>query len=179
MVYQDGKVFFSASSLFFVVDYHKVWSTGQELVIRLYLRIPEKFVHLILHDRSMVVHIPLVSIVKFKILVQFPVEHFLALLCLVLYTICVSLLHSLIIWFILTSLSPLAILLRIIIIIVIIIIIIISSSSSSSTTTTITTTTTYLKVYISEQIISVVLEYLKLNLLKKLIIKLVCLLKTI
>ena len=34
--------------LFFVVEYYKIWSSGQDLVIRLYLKIPEEFVRLIL-----------------------------------------------------------------------------------------------------------------------------------
>ena len=29
---------------FFFVDYYKIWSSGRDLVIRLYLKIPEKFV---------------------------------------------------------------------------------------------------------------------------------------
>ena len=45
-------------------------------VIRLYLKIPEKFVSLILQDRFWVEHIPLVRMVKFKFLAQFPVDHF-------------------------------------------------------------------------------------------------------
>ena len=30
---------------FFVVDYHSVWSSGRDQGIRLYLKIPEEFVH--------------------------------------------------------------------------------------------------------------------------------------
>ena len=60
---------------FFFVNYHSVWSSGQDLGIHLYLKIPEKFVCLILHDRFWVVHIPFVHMVKFKLFAQFPVDH--------------------------------------------------------------------------------------------------------
>ena len=39
---QSGHVFFCS---FFVVDYYKVWLSGRDLVIRLYLKILEEFVH--------------------------------------------------------------------------------------------------------------------------------------
>ena len=51
-------------SFFFFVDYYKVWSSGWDQVIRLYLQIPEKCVRLILQDRFWVVHIPFVRMVN-------------------------------------------------------------------------------------------------------------------
>ena len=56
--------------LFFFVDYYKVWSSVRDLVIRLYLKIPENFMSLILQDRCWVVYIP------FQFLAQFPVDDF-------------------------------------------------------------------------------------------------------
>ena len=45
-LYETAKSTIMYSSLFFV-DYYKVWSSGQDYVIRLYLKIQEEFVHLI------------------------------------------------------------------------------------------------------------------------------------
>ena len=59
----------------FYVDYYMIWSSGWDLVIRLYLKIPEEFVYVILQDRFWMVHIPFVRIVKLQILAQFPVDH--------------------------------------------------------------------------------------------------------
>ena len=55
----------------FFVDYYKVWSSGWDLVNHLYLKIPEKFVRLILKDRFRVVRLPFVRMVKF-IFLSFP-----------------------------------------------------------------------------------------------------------
>ena len=44
-------------------------------MIRLYFKIPEKFVHLIFQDRFWVKHISFVPRVKFKLLAQIPVDH--------------------------------------------------------------------------------------------------------
>ena len=77
VVSQDSKVHDFASSLFFV-DFYKVWLSGQDLVIHLYLKNPLEFVHLILQDRFWVVHIPFVCMVKFQFLAQFymdPLAH--------------------------------------------------------------------------------------------------------
>ena len=52
--------FFSLLSLGLVV-----WPSGRDLVIRLYLKISEKFVRLILCDEFQIVHILLVRMVKF------------------------------------------------------------------------------------------------------------------
>ena len=54
MVCRDGNVNYSASFLF----YHWVCISARDM-IRLYLKIPEKFVRLMLLDRFRVVHIPL------------------------------------------------------------------------------------------------------------------------
>ncbi len=43
-------------------------------MIRLYLKIPEEFVRLILKDRFWVMHIPFVRMVKFKFLAHFLVD---------------------------------------------------------------------------------------------------------
>ena len=74
VVCRDSKVHNSESSLFFV-DYYKIWLSGPDLVICLYLKIPEEFVHLIVLDRFWVVHIPCVRIIKLQFLAQFPVDH--------------------------------------------------------------------------------------------------------
>ena len=52
-----------------------IWSSDQDLVIRLYLEILEKFVRIILKDRFWVVHILFVPMVKLQLLAQFPVDH--------------------------------------------------------------------------------------------------------
>ena len=44
-------------------------------MIRLYVKIPDEFVCVILQDRRLVVHIPFVRIVKFKFLAQFLVDN--------------------------------------------------------------------------------------------------------
>ena len=59
----------------FFVEYYKIWSSGWDLVIRLYLEISEEFVYLILQDRCWVVHIPFVCMVKLQLPAQFPVDH--------------------------------------------------------------------------------------------------------
>ena len=59
----------------FLVDYFKVWSSGRDWAILLYLKIPEEFVHLILQDRCWVVHIPFVRMVKLQFLAQFLIDH--------------------------------------------------------------------------------------------------------
>ena len=69
-------------------------------------QIPEKFVRLILSDRSWIVHIPLVRVVKFKLLAQFLVDNLPTLSCLLLYSFCASFLHSLNMLLIVSSLLP-------------------------------------------------------------------------
>ena len=60
---------------FFFVDYYKVWSSGREYVIRLYIKVPQEFVRIIFWDRCWVVHIPFIGTVKSKFLVHIPVDH--------------------------------------------------------------------------------------------------------
>ena len=55
--------------------YYNVWPSGRDKAIRLYLRIPEKFVRLIFQDRFWVMHLPFVPMMKSKFLAQFPVDH--------------------------------------------------------------------------------------------------------
>ena len=61
--------------LFYFVDYFKIWSSGQDLVISLYLKVPEEFVRITLKDRFLVVHIPFVCMLKLQLLAKFPVDH--------------------------------------------------------------------------------------------------------
>ena len=79
---------------------------GLDSVIRLYVKILEEIECLILQDRCRSVHIPFVRMVKFKILhnsqwITFPIQS-----CLILYSFCVNLLHSIIMGSIVSSLSP-------------------------------------------------------------------------
>ena len=56
-------------------DYYKVWSSGRDEVIRLYIKVLLEFVCIILQDCCWVVHIPFVHMVKFQFLAHFPVDH--------------------------------------------------------------------------------------------------------
>ena len=89
----------------FVVDYYKMWSSGRDLMIRLYLKIPEELASLILQDRFWVVHIPFIRMVKFRLLAQFPVDHLTHPVVSSLKFFYVNLLHSLVMWLIVSSLS--------------------------------------------------------------------------
>ena len=60
---------------FFIVDYYKVWCSGQDYVIHLYVRVLYEFVCVILQERYCIVNIPFVRMVKFKFLVHLPVNH--------------------------------------------------------------------------------------------------------
>ena len=71
-------------------------------MICLYLKIPVKFLCLVLQDEIWFVYISFVSMVKLKFFAQFPMDH---LPYLVLYTFCASLLFLLIMWLIVSSLS--------------------------------------------------------------------------
>ncbi len=84
VVSRDSKVHNSASSLFYV---YNVWSSGRDLVIRLYLKISEVFVRLTLQDRFWIVHILFVRMVKIKFFAQFSVDNLAnpVLPCLVLF----------------------------------------------------------------------------------------------
>ena len=57
--------------------FYEVWSTGWDQMICLYLKIPNNFVCLIIQEGFWIVHIPLVRMVKFQFLAQFPVDHLL------------------------------------------------------------------------------------------------------
>ena len=67
LVSRDSKVHNFASSLLFV-DYYKVWSSGRDQVIRLYVKVPQEFTCVIFSDRFWVVHIPFVRLVKLNFL---------------------------------------------------------------------------------------------------------------
>ena len=71
---QFGMFFFFFFSFFFF-DYYQVWLSGRDLVTRLYLKIPEKFVRLFLQERFWVMHIPFVRMVKCQFFARFPVDH--------------------------------------------------------------------------------------------------------
>ena len=49
--------------------YYKIWSSGRDLVICLYVKIAEEFVCLLLSDIFWVVHIPFVRTVKLQLIV--------------------------------------------------------------------------------------------------------------
>ena len=57
------------------VDYHKIWSSAQDLAIRFYHKFPENFGRLIFQDRFLVIHILFVRLVKFELFAKFPVYH--------------------------------------------------------------------------------------------------------
>ena len=75
------------------VDYYKVWSSGRDLVIRLYLKVPEEFIPSFIQDRFWVVHIPFVRVVKLQLFVQVTLS---TQSSRVLYSFCANVLHSLI-----------------------------------------------------------------------------------
>ena len=54
---------------FFFADYHKVWTSGGDKLFRLYSKIFETFVRLLLLDRSWVAHIPPVRIIIIIIII--------------------------------------------------------------------------------------------------------------
>ena len=56
-------------------DYKNAWSSGRDLVIRLYVKIQWGFKCLILRYRCSVQNIPFVRIVRFEFLAKFPVDH--------------------------------------------------------------------------------------------------------
>ena len=102
VVHRDSEVHSCASSPCFM-DYYKICSSLRDYVIRSYLKMPEEFVNIILQNRFWVVHIPFVSWSNFKF---FHDSHWIILpteLCLVLYSFCASLLHSLIMLLIISS----------------------------------------------------------------------------
>ena len=66
---------FSLSPFFLLNITNSGWSSGRNLVICLYLKIPAKFVRLIFQDEFWVMRIPFCSMVRFQFLAQFPVDH--------------------------------------------------------------------------------------------------------
>ena len=80
-------------------------TSSDRLVIRLYLKIPEEFVHLMFQDRFWVMHIPFIRMVKLKFLHNSLLITFVTQSWLVLYSFCVNLLHSFVTWLIVSSLS--------------------------------------------------------------------------
>ena len=92
---------------FFFVDYYRIWSSGRDLLIRLYLEIPEEFVRLILLDRFWVFLYTICSYgqtsTSCTILSVSPCP---PQSCLVWYSFCTNLLHSLIMWLFVSSRSP-------------------------------------------------------------------------
>ena len=65
---------FSFFPLFFFLNYYKEWYSDRNLVIRLYLKIPENFMHLILYYKFWFEHISFGCMVKFPCLEQYPVD---------------------------------------------------------------------------------------------------------
>ena len=92
--------FFFFFFFFVLVVYHYVRSSGRDYMIHMYLKIQEKFVELILLDRFLVEHIPLVCMIKFTFFTQLPMDY---LPHPVVYS--ANLLPSFIIWLIVSTLS--------------------------------------------------------------------------
>ena len=106
MVSRDGKVHNSASSLFLLLLIIIRSGRLAEIKWSVYMSKSQLSLCVILQDWCWVVHIPWVRMVNFKLLHN---SHWITLLtqsCLVLYSFCANLLHSLIIWLIVSSLSP-------------------------------------------------------------------------
>ena len=80
VVSRDSKVHNFASSnlffFFFFVDYYKVWSSGRDYVIRLYVKLPKSLCVSYSWTICRVVHIPFVRKLKFKFLTHLPLDHF-------------------------------------------------------------------------------------------------------
>ena len=74
-------------------------------MIRLYLKIPEKFVRLILQDGCMDGNIPLIPMVKFHFLAQFPVDQLPLPVVSSLIHFCANLQHSLVKLYFVSTLS--------------------------------------------------------------------------
>ena len=71
-----GTTMTSIRRVFFFGNYHLVWSSGWDLMIFFYLKIPDNFMFCILSDKFWFVNIPFGWIIQFK----FPIHS-----CLVLY----------------------------------------------------------------------------------------------
>ena len=70
----NGKIHLIRNS-FFLVNQHQVLSSGQDLVIHLYLKVLEKWMGFIFLNRCCFVHIQFVSVAKFKSFARFLVDH--------------------------------------------------------------------------------------------------------
>ena len=60
---------------FFFLNYPSVWFSGRDYEIRLYLKIPENFMRLILQDGFWFVQIPFGCMVKYQFLAQFSADN--------------------------------------------------------------------------------------------------------
>ncbi len=58
------------------VDNYKAWSSGQDQVIRVYVKVPYEFMCIIFQDRPWVAHLPFFRMVKCKFLAHLLVDHF-------------------------------------------------------------------------------------------------------
>ena len=74
MVSRDSTILQVLFVVVVVVNYDKVWSSGQDQVICLYVKVPEEFVCAFLQDRCWVVHLPFIRLVKFEFLLHLPVD---------------------------------------------------------------------------------------------------------
>ena len=66
---------FLVFSSFLSINYPSGWYSGRDLVIRFYLKLPENFVRLIIHNGFWFVHILFLCVVKFPFLAQFLMGH--------------------------------------------------------------------------------------------------------
>ena len=92
-------------SLFLLTNTRSGRRTEIWLMIRLYFKIPQNFVCLIFQDGFWVAYISFVRMVKFKLLHNSQWITLSTQSCLVLWSLCANLLHSLIMWLIVSSLS--------------------------------------------------------------------------
>ena len=58
-----------------LVHYNKIWLSGRDEVIRLYVKTLLKFLGFILQDSCWVEHVRIICLVKFYFLAQFPMDH--------------------------------------------------------------------------------------------------------
>ena len=108
MVHRDSKVDNFANSLFFFFFFLLIIiRSGLLAEIRwsVCMLKSHRSLCVIFSDRCLVVHMPFVCMVKFEFLAHLPVITLPSQLCLVLYS-CVYFLYSLIMWFLVSSLSP-------------------------------------------------------------------------
>ena len=76
VVHWNDKIHETSSSFFFIITSTISISSDLDVVIRLFLKVPENFICLILLNGFSLVHIPFGRMVKFYSLAQFPVDHF-------------------------------------------------------------------------------------------------------